>query len=178
MLRWIGQNFFMGISIASALALLFVAGLALGYYHLGPAKLVGVTVDAARDLKRNAGAYFSDVPTQHLLPNRFGRDGIEVPAPSKVQPGVTFVTGLFGQKLGARLYGADGTLIYEWPVNFFAIAADVMTYPYDALIHGDILFDNGDFVANLDGRGIVRVSACGDIVWRNRFRDSPFHQRG
>lgn len=148
--------------------LLFAVGLVAGYFQWVPAKVVGFTVEVARDLKRNAGAYFSDVPVQHLRPNRFGKGGVEVVDPARVQPSVTFVTGLFGQKLGARLYGADGELIHEWPVNFFTIALDELAYPFDALIHGDIMFENGDFVANFEGRGIVRVSACGDILWQNR----------
>ena len=145
--HWISANFFKGLSIGSALLLLFAVGLVAGYFQWVPAKVVGFTVEVARDLKRNAGAYFSDVPVQHLRPNRFGKGGVEVVDPARVQPGVTFVTGLFGQRLGARLYGADGELIHEWPVNFFTIALDELAYPFDALIHGDIMFENGDFVA-------------------------------
>ncbi len=170
MFRWIGQNFFQCVSIGSAVALVFGLGLVFGFFQWRPAQLVGQAVDVAKDLKKNAGAYFSDVPTQHLRPNRFGKGGVEVINPAKFQPGVTFVTSLFGHKLGARLYSADGQLIHEWPVNIFSIAADEMAYSFDALIHGDVLFDNGDFAANFDGRGIVRVSACGDIRWQNRDR--------
>ena len=170
MLRWIGENFFKGMSIVSAVLLIFVGGMVVGTFQWGPAHLVVVAKDVLKDLKRNAGAYFQDVPTQYLMPNRFGRSGVEVSAPDKVQPGVTFVTGLFGRKLGARLYAANGELLHEWPINFFSIAAEEMAYPFDALIHGDILYENGDFVANFDGRGIVRSSACGEILWQNRDR--------
>jgi hypothetical protein len=45
-----------------------------------------------------------------------------------------------------------------------------MKYRFDALIHGAALYPNGDFIANFDGHGIVRVSACGEIVWRNQAR--------
>lgn len=170
MLRWLGDNFFKGMSILSAVLLIFAAGLVLGTFQWGPAQLVIVAKDVVKDLKRNAGAYFQDVPTQHLRPNRFGKAGVDVTAPDKVQPGVTFVTGLFGRKLGARLYAANGDLLHEWPIDFFSIAAGEMAYPFDALIHGDILYENGDFIANFDGRGIVRSSACGDILWQNRDR--------
>lgn len=170
MLRWLGDNFFKCMSILSAVLLIFVGGLVLGTFQWGPAQLVIVAKDVVKDLKRNAGAYFQDVPTQHLRPNRFGKTGVDVTAPDKVQPGVTFITGLFGRKLGARLYAANGDLLHEWPIDFFSIAAAEMAYPFDALIHGDILYENGDFVANFDGRGIVRSSACGDILWQNRDR--------
>ena len=170
MFRLTSENLFKFVSIGSAVLLLFVVGMVIGYFRWGPAKLVGVSADVVSDLKRNSRAYFSDVPVQHLRPSRFAEGGVKVADLGKVQPGVTFVTGLCGQKLGARLYAADGSLIHEWPVNFFTIAADEMAYPYDALIHGDIMFENGDFVANFDGRGIVRVDACGGIVWQNRDR--------
>jgi hypothetical protein len=158
------------VSVISALLFVFCIGVVVGLRNWQPSPLFSDAFIAAGDLKANFLAYFSDVPVQHLRPNRFGTGGVTVTEPKRVAAGVTFVTGVFGQKFGARLYGQDGRLLYEWPINFFRIAPEEMAYPYDALIHGDYLYKSGDFVANLDGRGIVRVSRCGEIVWRNRSR--------
>lgn len=87
-----------------------------------------------------------------------------------MEPGVTLVSGLFGRRLGFRLHDAPGTLLKEWPIDFFRIAPDEMNHRYHALIHGRHLFANGDIVANLDGRGLVRFEACGLIVWQHRAR--------
>ena len=42
MLRWIGENFFKGMSIVSAVLLIFVGGMVVGTFQWGPAHLVVV----------------------------------------------------------------------------------------------------------------------------------------
>lgn len=84
----------------------------------------------------------------------------------RIQPGVTFMTGLFGDKLTARLVDENGVLLHEWPIDFFAEKRDKI-YPYEALIHGAYLYENGDILINLDQKGLYRVDACGRIKWRN-----------
>jgi hypothetical protein len=167
LVSWLRRHLPAVVSAVSALFLCFVLGLALGYLRYPPSQLVGKTMKAVDDLKANGSAYFLGVPIQHLGIKRFAGDGVVVSQPERMAPGVTFVTGLFGNRLGARLYAADGTLLHEWPIDFFKVAPEVMSYPFDALIHGDLLYSNGDFVVNLDGRSLMRVSACGDIVWQN-----------
>jgi len=122
-----------------------------------------------QDWRVNGEAYLGWVPLKHLQPRRLAGDGLVVYDPEKVAPGVTFITGVFGNTLGARLYSIDGKLLHEWPINFFKVAPEVMRYPFDALIHGDYLYPNGDLLANLDAVGTMRVSACGDIRWQNRY---------
>jgi hypothetical protein len=156
-----------GLSIFCALAFIFVLGLALGYLREPPANLVGDALVSFKDLEENRGAYFFGVPTQHLEPKRYPGSGVTLSKPEQTQSGVTFMTGLFGNKLGARLYSADGRLLHEWPLDFFKIAPDAMRYPFDALIHGDVIYENGDVIANLESRGMVRFSACGNIAWQN-----------
>ena len=170
MLSWIARHLSLVVFIASSVALVFMAGLTLGYLRLPPANLVRHTIAAARDLGSHGKAYLGFGPTKHLKPRRFAEDGLVTSDPERTAAGVTFMTGVFGNTLGARLYASDGSLIHEWPINFFHIAPDEMRYPFEALIHGDYLYPNGDFLGNLDGRGIVRVSACGEIVWQNRDR--------
>lgn len=105
-------------------------------------------------------------PVEHLEPIR--PDLIEDMRPDyeRMSDGVTFVTGLFGERLTARLIAADGEIIHEWPINFFEEKKDKL-YPFEALIHGDYLYANGDMLINLDQKGIYRVDACGKVLWRN-----------
>jgi Arylsulfotransferase (ASST) len=42
-----------------------------------------------------------------------------------------------------------------------------MQFRFDGLVHGSWLFPNGDLIANMDSVGLVRVDACGEIIWQN-----------
>ena len=154
------------VQTTSAVVLVFIVGVVFGHLKLPPQPLISDAIKSAVDLARNGDAYFLGVPRRHIRPLRFATTGVQVIAPDRMTPGVTFVTGLFGKVLGARLYANDGTLLHEWPINFFDFDID-KSYPFDVLIHGDHLYPNGDFIANLDQRLLVRVSACGDIIWRS-----------
>ena len=167
MINWIKQYPAAAVSGISGITLTLLFGVFLGYMEWPPTPLFKTAHNVLADLGKNGHAYFLGVPSQHLAPKKFEGSGVIVHEPEQMMPGVTFMTGLFGNQLGARLYAANGTLLHEWPIDFFKVAPEKMSYPFDALIHGDHLYESGDFVANLDGRGIVRVSACGEIVWRN-----------
>jgi len=166
--KWIGRHLSIIVPAASGLALVFVIGVAIGHLRWQPAPIVGSAIAALRDLTVNADAYLFGVPNQHLRDRRFSQDGVVLSDLESMQPGVTFISGLFGNRLGVRLYSAAGQLLYEWPINFFEVDPDVMNYPFDALIHGDHLYASGEFLAVFDGRGIVRVSPCGELIWRNK----------
>jgi hypothetical protein len=161
------------VSAASGAFLVFIAGITWALLSLPPASLVRSALEALADLRRDGAAYLGITPTKHLRPRLLPGDGVVVLDQDRMAPGVTFMTGLFGRTLGFRLYASDGRLIKEWPIDFFKIAPDTMRYPFDALIHGDHLYRNGDVLANLDGKGIVRFTACGQILWQNR--DASHH---
>jgi hypothetical protein len=158
------------MSIISGIALVFLAGVITGHLKLQPQPLIRDAFAAVKDLHRNGKSYFFNKPTGHIQPLRFKQTGLVIADTERSQPGVTFLVGLFGNTLGARLYGQDGTLIHEWPFDFFKLAPDEMSFKFDALVHGAALYPNGDFVANFDGRGMVRISACGKVLWRNEAR--------
>lgn len=170
--KWLKGNFILVLAWIAAIFLVFLLGLVLGLFRITPANYLQTTIEEMRDLKRNWTAYFMGVPSVHLRPRVHPGNGVVLSDEPRVSPGVTFVTGLFDDVLGFRLYAADGSLLREWPVNFFKIAPDEMKYPFHALIHGAKLYENGDIAANFDGRGVVRVNACGQILWQNRDRSN------
>ncbi len=105
-------------------------------------------------------------PDEHLEPLRPDLAEDIKPDIARMNRGVTFVTGLFGDRLTARLIGERGEIIHEWPIDFFEQKQDKL-YPFEALIHGDYLYENGDILINLDQKGVFRVNSCGGVVWRN-----------
>lgn len=170
MFQTIKKNLPFLISVVSGLVLVFLTGVLFGHLKLPPQPTIQRIAKAYKDLKQHGESYYLDKPTRHLATLRFQQTGVVLSDTKNMQPGVTFITGLFGNKLGARLLAHDGSIIHEWPVDFFQLDTSVMRYKFDALLHGAALYPNGDFVANFDGQGMVRISACGDIIWRNKER--------
>ncbi len=158
------------IFFASAGAAIFALGALAGAFNTPARAVITKASDLAGDFRRNGLAYLGIRPTGHLAPLRYAPNAhLRIDA-DRMQPGVTFVTGLFGDTLGARLYADDGSLLHEWPVDFFKLYPDKMKYKYGALIHGDHLYPNGDILIVVDSIGMARVSACGEIIWKNELR--------
>lgn len=153
--------------------LIFVLGLFLGVQSLPPANQLKDVIQSAGQIKSLAVAAMKSRPDQHLSRRWYPEDGVVIAKTEAMEPGVTFVSGLFGQRLGFRLFGPDGQLLYDWPIDFFTIAPEQMQHRYHALIHGALLYPDGDVIANLDGRGMVRFDACGKIKWMND--EHPHH---
>lgn len=156
------------IFIASAASALFVSGVAIGAFAPPITKFAEKMGARFDDIRVNAPAYLGIRPSGHLAPYR--REILESIslAPSAAEPGIRLVTGLFGDKLAARIYDEKGALVYEWPNNFFDLFPESKKYKYDALLHGDYLYPNGDLLVVIDSQGLARISACGDVIWRNR----------
>lgn len=158
------------LPVAGLTFLAFALGLGLGTTGRPPSAFLQTAISGLSDMMKYSRDVYYATPSQHLRPRGHPGDGVTLSQPDRMQPGVTFLSGLFGQKLGFRLYAADGKLLKDWPIDFFKIAPDEMNHRYHALIHGEHLYPNGDVVANLDGRGLVRFDACGKIRWRNHDR--------
>ncbi len=165
-----GKGFGRIIGGVAAIFLVFVLGLTFGVRSWPPARQLESVFDSAGEIKSLAVAALKNTPNQHLGRRVHEGDGVIVTRPEAMAPGVTFISGLFGQRLGFRLFGTDGQVLYDWPIDFFKIAPEKMQHRYHALIHGALLYPGGEVVANLDGRGMVRFDACGRIKWMNEGR--------
>lgn len=156
------------VSLAARAFLIFIAGMIVGNLKLFPEPFVNQAVLGLRDIWDNGEAYFGVKPVAHLQASRFdGRSGVTHAEPSRMDPGYTMTVGLYNEAFTARLYGPDGQQVYQWPIDFFKVAEDELRFKYDAEVHGAWLYPNGDILMNFDPRGLWRISACGDVVWRN-----------
>ena len=155
------------LSAACGVALAFLVGVAFGHFRIPPQPQLELGIRTLKLLRKEGLAMLGIRPTQHMGIMAVPSDWEPRIDPAKMQPGVTFLVSVFDGRLAARLYGMDGALLHEWPVDFFELAREDAAHKFHALIHGAALLPNGDMVANLDGRGTYRISACGDIVWKN-----------
>ncbi len=153
------------ISIASAALSLLTLGIVLGAFAPPLRKTADKTVSTIADLRRSGLAYLGVKPSGHLAPLRAEVFNRVTLVSARSAPGVTLVTGLFGDKMGSRLYDSTGAIIFEWPQDLFDLFPKKKKYRFDALAHGDFLYPNGDLVVNIDHVGMARLGACGEIRW-------------
>jgi len=155
------------IFLASVAGFLILIGVLAGLYAPPVKWLAGKATNKITDFQRNGLSYMGLRPTGHLEPFRADIINAVKVDPNLAAPGVVLATGLFGDKLGARLYDNNGDIVYEWPNDFFSLFAEQRKYKFGSLVHGDYLYPNGDLLVTIDQVGMARIGACGDVKWAN-----------
>jgi hypothetical protein len=74
----------------------------------------------------------------------------------------------------------SGKLIHHWDIDWFKIWPDPTHIPKGdrtlpksqpgTHIHGIVLLENGDIIFNFEALGLVRLDACGNVIWRLGYR--------
>ncbi len=161
-----------GLFIASIVLLAFGYGIAAGKYKLFPYAAVH---DALTAFKTQL-----DRP-HHLSPIRYDSVGTQIHDRKSIAPGVTLLTSYWPEtdwKPGIRIIDTDGNKLHHWIVD----PAELWpTSPHtDAMagqknepsnyIHGTYLFSNGDVLFNIEYLGLIRLDACGQVVWKLPYR--------
>lgn len=150
---------------------LFAYGVAVGVYRIFPYQFLETLAAAADDLLRYPKHYARLVPQKQLAPARHAGAGGVRHVAGKAYPGVTFITGFFGDSAGMRLLDMDGRVLHAWRVSFNEIWPDtphMQSKPadWDTQIHGALLYPNGDIVFNFQYGGLVRIDSCSRVQWR------------
>jgi len=98
---------------------------------------------------------------------------------NKTQIGLTKLVMLDKNKrLAVKIVDLDGTIVHQWPIDWFEIWPkpthlehnEIPWLPPGPHIHGAEILDNGDLLFNFEHRGLVRLNACGDVVWKLPYR--------
>ena len=117
--------------------------------------------------------YFSNENKRPDTYNKFyDREGIRIPLPEKVQPGLTSVTSSWkdsaGFKDGAKLIDQKGNVLHEWLFDreeLFSGYSEVKGNPEKAWISSSYVLPGGDLAVILGYVGMARLDACGDVRW-------------
>jgi hypothetical protein len=170
---------FFVLFLVSACFLAFLYGVVASRYQLFPYPVLAQAVAAARSIGSEP---FRPYATP-LRPADLVRDE------RAASPGLTLLTLLGPNKeMLIRIVDLEGTTVHEWRVDWFEIWPDhdhldpqgqpgPQSLPGETPqsrpgthIHGADLLDNGDVVFNFEHLGLVRLDACGGVVWRLPYR--------
>jgi hypothetical protein len=155
--------------------LAFMAGMLVSILRLYPTEPVEQAVTAVDALlKEGAGAN----TTTYLHSARYSESGVTVFDENATSSGITLVTSYWrdGSVIypGIRLLNMDGTVINEWRIDPLQIWTETPYDDYaggashkgDNYVHGTWLLENGDVVFNIEYLGLVRMDACGKVIWK------------
>lgn len=116
-------------------------------------------------------------PIHFLQPSR--QPGAGVTVNERAGDGrLVLVTGFFGEGAEVRLMRRDGEIVARWPARFSHHFPEPDHLPNPPAtdrnvdIHGVVANPDGSIVFNYEFAGAVKVSRCGDVIWR---LDHPTH---
>src|SRR3546814_11519306 len=125
--------------------------------------------DTAFDLSGHWKDYAGIEPTRHLRPARHDGEGVTVFEPGRAQPGLTFITGLFDDRVGMRLVALDSTVIHQWSPSFGKIwptphhilpRSEIPQTDWNTVIHGAVALPDGSVVLHFENNGLVKQDRC------------------
>jgi hypothetical protein len=159
---------------ACLLFLAYAAGVATTRFHLPPYDMMTRIWGAGRDWADNWRMKLGVEPSQHLVASRREGAGLVQHVEGKSMPGVTLMESMFDGRVGLRLVDHQGNTLHTWDAIYSEIAPDTDTIPefiiptndWETMIHGAVLYPDGDVLFNLPGIAMVRMNACGGVEWK------------
>lgn len=94
---------------------------------------------------------------------------------SLMQAGLTKLAHFSGEKnLAVTVIKNDGTVVQQWPIDWFDIWPDASHLSYfmqprsrpGTMVHGSEILDDGSLVFNFEFLGLVKMDACGKVLWK------------
>jgi len=148
-------------------------GIGANEYGLFPVPLVRGAKVAANTLMEDAGI---------TLPWWFHRSGettrVRVHEASALTPGLRLISGLArDQTTVVKVIDSQGRVVHSWRLDWFSIWPDATHLPEEEvpksnrpLVQGMALAPNGDLLFTFEALGMVRLDACGTVVWKLPYR--------
>lgn len=157
--------------VICALALCMTYGIVAQKNQWFPAKYVNFVVNQAS----LAIETLTGEDTWYYLDTAEPRQVVEHYDESLAQSGLTLITGVTADKtLSLRVVDMDGAIVHQWQPDWYQIWPDA---PHvhrhhkprgipGTHIHGSKLLDNGDIIFNFENLSLVRLDACGEVVFK------------
>ena len=169
------DRFALSLYFASAAFLLFGYGVAVGFFHIFPFRIIDSAIKGYREFRLRSEI---DV-TGNAVPWYFKR--LEKPYPPAILntdqacPGVNLVAQVGPKRvLLVKLMDLDGRTLHRWDIDWFELWPDAQHVPDRRLpkappgthVDAGVLMENGDLVFTFAGQGLVRLDPQGEVVWR------------
>jgi hypothetical protein len=160
----------------SVLCIVFLLGAGVVLFKVFPYEFLKNGAEALADWKNNWQAYTIRPQAPFLRKNEFGASGVLVYDKERAYDGVTFYSGLQGDRLALHLIDMNGNLLHEWTVSLRELwpngSRHLKSLPADLhqAIVGSMLLENGDVILNLYRVGLVRLDRCGKVLWKAPIR--------
>jgi len=173
------NNIFSTLLFTLAVAFLaFLYGAAVGILRIYPYETIYAAYITGHALLNESDDGDASVNQLHqLYPARYDEAGVTVYEKDAAQPGITLVTSYWFDddhwQPAIRLLDMEGAVLHEWQIRPEEIWPES---PYDDhvagtlnnpnnYVHGAWLLPDGDIVFNVEYAGLVRMNACGKVVW-------------
>jgi hypothetical protein len=177
------KEFFGIISFAVGLAFLaFLAGATIVILDVYPSQQIRAVFQSAYGVLTGRSENDPVNSMHHLYPVRYPESGVTINDSSRTQPGITLITsywytdGKWQPKI--RLLDMQGKVLHEWVVRpeeiwptspFKDHVGDRMNRANN-YVHGTWLLPDGNIVFNIEYAGLVRMDACGKVIWTVPYR--------
>jgi hypothetical protein len=158
----------------SALALAFAYGTVVGVFHVFPYNQLRFMAGSVLVVREQLPTLTGVSPDEFLTPARVEGEGVTTFVVDRAAPGLTLLSGFFGDDSELRLIELDGTVIQRWPVRFHEIFRDsrhiqpdddVPATNWNTDIHGAVALPDGSVLFNFEYGGLVKLDRCGEVVW-------------
>jgi hypothetical protein len=151
----------------------FAYGLGASQYGLFPVPLISAASDAAEDLLERSGmrlSWYFHRTTETVAVRAHAADALA--------PGLRLISGMTeDRRYLVRVMDIEGRVIHSWPIDWFKIWPEPKHLTDDLLpaanagpVHGLAVASNGDLIFNFEELGMVRLDACGEVIWRLPYR--------
>ena len=162
------------VMLISGALLLFTGGMGVGHYEVFPFPLLKFAKDSVDQVIEDRRTILRVRPDQLLRPVRYEGRGVTRNLPGRAEPGLTFISSVFGESNEMRLVRLDGSVVHRWPVKFFSIFPNpnhiepperIPKTEWNTELHGGVLLPDGSVVFNFEGAGMAKLDKCGVVQW-------------
>jgi Arylsulfotransferase (ASST) len=162
------------VFLLSLILLVFGYGIAVGRYQIFPYEAIKRAHETITLVIGESEMIAKIRPTKHLFKARDSGAGAVRIDEGQMSPGLTFVSGFFGDGLELRLMRPDGSIVNRWPVRFYDVFPDpshvkpkenIPKTNWNTDIHGAIALPDGSVLFNFQDTGLVKMDRCGTIQW-------------
>jgi hypothetical protein len=154
--------------------LAFGYGVAVQRYEIFPFSVIQFGTASVKEVLAERDTLLGVRPTWLLEQARYNGGGVTIFSKEKTAPGLTLLSGFFGDVLALRLIRLDGTVVREWPARFSEFFPSphhikplerVPKTDWNTGIQGAWIFPDGSVLFNFEGLGSVRLDRCGSVEW-------------